>query len=442
VPSVQLLPARSYRWNFVVLGLDISLFTLALTFASAYGVLPLFAHHLTDSNVALGLIPAVRALGALLPPILVAASVQRLRRRKPFVLAWTVLERLPYLALALLTPALAVAHPTLLLWIFFVLMAVGAGAGGVTAPAWLDLVARVLPDDWRGRFFGLWSALGSLLGLAGGALTAALLRLPDWPTGFALCFGCAFGCLIVSFVCLAVAREGPPAERAGTPTATGWREYVALVRRDGAFAAYLAANGLVTLAGLATAFYAVDAKRALGLTDAGAGLYAVVLLAAALAGNLLWGYVGDHAGHRRVLEAGALCTGLAAGLAVASHAGAVGVILYGAAFALVGLGSSAVQLAALTVVLDFGAAEERAAYIGIASLAQVPFACVGPVLGGAVADRLGYGAIFVLSLLLGLTGAAFIRARVRDPRRPDMAAEIDGPPAPDQSEGANGHAAR
>ena len=107
-----------------------------------------------------------------------------------------------------------------------------------------------------------------------------------------------------------------------------------------------------------------------------------------------------------------------------------------------GLGSSAVQLAALTVVLDFGAAEERAAYIGIASLAQVPFACAGPVLGGAVADRLGYGAVFVLSLLLGLAGAAFIRARVRDPRRPDVAAEVESPPAPDQSGGANGHAAR
>jgi len=442
VPSVSLLPARSYRWNFVMLGLDISLFTLALTFASAYGVLPLFAHHLTDSNVALGLIPAVRALGALLPPILVAAFVQRLRRRKPFVLAWTVLERLPYLALAILTPALAIAHPTLLLWIFFASIAVGACAGGVTAPAWLDLVARVLPDDWRGRFFGLWSALGSLLGLGGGALTAALLRLPDWPTGFALCFGCAFGCLIVSFVCLAVAREGPPTERARTPTAAGWREYAALVRRDDNFAAYLAANGLVTLAGLATAFYAVDAKRALGLTDAGAGLYAVVLLAAALAGNLLWGYVGDHTGHKRVLEAGALCTGLAAGLAVVSHAGAVGIVLYGAAFALVGLGSSAVQLAALTVVLDFGAVEERAAYIGIASLAQAPFACAGPVLGGAVADRLGYGAIFMLSLLLGLAGAAFVRARVRDPRRPDAGAEIGRAAVPDLPESANGRVAR
>lgn len=401
-----------------MLGLDISLFTLALTFASSYGVLPLFAHHLTNSNVALGLIPAVRALGTLLPPILVAAYVQRLRRRLPFILVCTVFERLPYLALAILTPLLAVSHPTLLLWLFFALLAAGTFAGGAISSAWLDLVARVLPDDWRGRFFGLWSALGSLLGLGGGALTAALLRIQSWPTGFALCFGCAFGCLVVSFAFLAVTREGaptdtPPAARSGT----NWRRYVALARGDGNFAAYLVANGLVTLSGMAIAFYAVDAKRTLLLSDAGAGLYGVVLLAASLAGNLMWGYVGDHAGHKRVLEVGALCTGLAAGTAVASHVQILGIVVYGAAFALVGLGSSAVQMAALTFVLDFAPIEERAAYIGIASLAQVPFACAAPVLGGVLADRVGYGTIFVLSLLLGLMGAAVVLTRVRDPRR-------------------------
>jgi len=35
--------------------------------------------------------------------------------RKPFILAWTVVERLPFLVIALLTLALAPAHATLLL---------------------------------------------------------------------------------------------------------------------------------------------------------------------------------------------------------------------------------------------------------------------------------------------------------------------------------------
>jgi len=62
------------------------------------------------------------------------------------------------------------------------------------------------------------------------------------------------------------------------------------------------------------------------------------------------------------------------------------------------------------------AAEDRPTYIGIASLAQVPFACAAPVVGGVIADRLGYGAVFVLTVLLGLAGAAMVVKKVRDPR--------------------------
>ena len=418
------LPPRAYRWNFVALGADIALFSMALTFASTYGVLPLFVHHLTRSNVALGLIPAVAAIGSFLPPILVAPLLQRRQRRKPFLLVSTVVERLPFLALALLTSTLAPAHPTLLLWCFFALFALSMAAGGVGVVPWLDFVARVLPDDWRGRFFGLWRALGMLLSLAGGVATAALLRARAWPTGFALCFGAGFVGLAVAYVFLAMTREGPapPALPVGEepPPVRRWRAYAVLLRRDPNFAAYLAANSLVTLAGLALAFYTVDAKSTLGLTDAGAGLYTVVLIGGMFVGNLLWGHLGDHGGHKRVLAGGALCTALGAGAALASHAAAgitLGVLAYGLAFALVGLGASAVQLAGTTFVLDFGTDADRPAYIGLAALGQLPFAGGGSLLSGVLADRFGYGAIFVLSLVLGLAGAGVVLRWVRDPRR-------------------------
>ena len=149
------LPERAYRWNFTVMGLDYSLFVLALSFTSVYGVLPLFVHHLTTSNLALGFIAAVRAIGSSLPPIMVAAYTERLRRKKPFLLVMTTIERLPYLVLALLIPLLATSHPILLLWLFFALIGLGTWFGGMGLPAWLDLISRMLPADWRGRFSAL-----------------------------------------------------------------------------------------------------------------------------------------------------------------------------------------------------------------------------------------------------------------------------------------------
>src|SRR5262249_476836 len=149
--SSLLWPERPYRWNFLVMGLDMGIFVAALSFASIYGVLPLFVHHLTSSNVALGLIPAVRSAAFLIPPVFVAVYVERLRLKKPFVVAMTVVERIPYLVLAIVTPLLALAHPGLLLWLFFILLAIGTTAGGTAMSAWMDLLARMMPPDWRGR---------------------------------------------------------------------------------------------------------------------------------------------------------------------------------------------------------------------------------------------------------------------------------------------------
>ena len=423
-----LLPERDYRWNFAVMGLDYSLFLLGLSFASVYGVLPLFVHHLTPSNLALGLIAAVRSAGFLVPPILVAGLVERLRRKKPFVVGTTVLERLPYLVLAVATPLLAGSHPTALLWLFFAMIGGGTLFGGLGMPAWLDLLARMLPADWRGRFFGLAAALGGLLGVAGSAGAAELLHRFAWPAGFALCYACTFACLVVSFVFICLGREPAPAAATPAPhpaAASYWRRLPTVVRGDRNFGRYLAAMALITLAGMATSFYTVDAKRSLHLTDAGAGLYSVVLLATSTIGNVLWGYVGDHHGHKRIVEGGAVCTGLAALLALLARDAPWGTVGYGLVFLLVGLASSAIQLASLTFIIDFAPAAQRPTYIGLATLAQAPFACGAPLLGGVIADRAGYPAVFILTAVLAAAGALIVLLSIVDPRmRPEQAAPV------------------
>src|SRR3954468_21780036 len=133
------------------MGLDISFFVLALSFASVYGILPLFVRHLSDENLAVGAIPAIRA-GALLPPIFVAGLTERLRRKQPFILGVTIFERVPYLILAIATPLLALSHPSALLWLFYAMLALTTLSAGIAMPAWLDLIARMIPADWRGRF--------------------------------------------------------------------------------------------------------------------------------------------------------------------------------------------------------------------------------------------------------------------------------------------------
>jgi MFS family permease len=414
-----LIPQRAYRWNFMMMGLDYSLFLLALSFASAYGVLPLFVHHLTTSNLALGLIISIRALGTSLPPIIVAPYTERLRRKKPFLLIVTTFERLPYVVLAFATLLLARDHATLLLWLFFAMIGIGTLFGGLGLPAWLDLMARMLPADWRGRFFGFGAAFGGLLGVLGAAIAALLLQRFAWPSNFAVCFACTSACLAISFIFIASCREPrPEAAPAARPHRGGdyWRGLPALLRADRNFARYLLATALISASGMAVAFYTVDAKRTLQLSDAAAGTYAIVLLAASTLGNVVWGYLGDHIGHKRVVEGGAVCTALAALVALLVRDSALSVVGFGLVFVLVGFATSGIQLAAFTFVIDFAPEAQRPTYVGLANLASVPFTAGAPLVAGVIADRAGYPAVFALTLVLALAGALLVWRYVIDPR--------------------------
>jgi MFS family permease len=417
VSSLTLLPPRRYRWNYTVMGLDISLFVLALSFASVYGILPLFVRHLSAENLAVGAIPAIRA-GTLLPPIFVAGLTERLRRKQPFIVGVTLFERVPYLILAVATPLLALSHPTTLLWLVYGLLAVTTIAAGVATPAWLDLIARMLPTDWRGRFFGLSSALGGLLGVAGSAVAAVLLARYDWVIGVALCFACAFVFLVFSLICLMLGREpaGMTQPAPIQPGMTAWGRFPTLVRRDRNLRHYILALVLITAASPTAAFYVVDAKEALHLSDGSASLYAVVLLAASTCGSLLWGYIGDHTGHKRVVLGGALCTGLAPLLALVARDPRWGPLAYGGVFVLAGLATSGLQLAALTFIVDLAPPDQRPTYIGMANAAQLPCALAAPLLGAALADARGYPSLFVLTAMLALAGAALVLRFVHDPR--------------------------
>lgn len=410
----------NWRWNFLVFGGDIAFFTFGLNISSAQTILPLFVHHLTPSNVAVALIAAVRNLGLFAPQLLVAPRVERLRHALPFILIATIFERIPFLLLAMCALWLTGTSPTLLLALFFLLLLMQQGAGGITFPPWLDLIARTIPSDWRGRFMGWWSGIGGIAGIAGAALGALLIADMAWPGNFALIFALTFAMMIVSFVLLALGREPPRAaqslsspsgetERRAVPGMLAMaREHWALLRADRPLQYLVIANAAVGIATMAGALFAISALRIGGLNAPEVGAESTVLIIATTAGNFLWGALGDRLGHRSVLIGAALCAAGAAALALVAH----GVVAYGLVFLLLGLHLSALVLSQLTFITEFAPPDRRPTYIALTSVAYAPFAVGAPILGGWLADRWGYAPVFVIAIAAGLTAAAIYRLRV------------------------------
>lgn len=415
------------RWNFAFFGGDIAFFSLGLSISSSYTILPLFVAHLTGSNVAVALIPAIRALGLYAPQLLVAPLVERLRRALPFILLATILERVPYLVLALGAIALAGRNAGALLALFFAMIFVALFAGGITYPAWLDMIARSIPRTWLGRFMGLWWGAGNVLGIGGAAIATVLLANVTWPLNFALCFLMTFAAMVISFVLLALGREparvtptspNPSAARRSISASLSAQahEITALVRHDGALRRLLVANGLVGMSTMAGALYAVSAVRLGGLSDPEVGAESTVLFVAMTVGSFAWGAIGDHFGHRATLLWGTVCAGIAGLVALVAH----GVLAYGVVFLALGLSISGVLLAGFTLITEFGPEERRPTYVALASVAYAPFVIGAPILGGFIANAWGYPPVFAVTALFATAAALLLRFWVPDPRMKPM----------------------
>ena len=111
---------RNFTWNFSVNLIDITFITLGLSLISRETIMPLLVSQMTDSKIAIGLIPAIYILGFYLPQLLVANYSEGLKWKKPFVMLLGGLgERVPYLLMGLVVWGLALKAPTLALTLFF-----------------------------------------------------------------------------------------------------------------------------------------------------------------------------------------------------------------------------------------------------------------------------------------------------------------------------------
>jgi MFS family permease len=417
VPSAEIRPAPArddVRHNLLALGADFSLFLVGLSFASQSTILPAFAETLGASNLVIGAIPALMTVGWFMPSLLAAGHTETLRHRLPFVLRWTVWERVPFAALALLAFFVAGPAPALARGLLLALLLFTTAVGGILMPAWMDIVGRTIPTHLRGRFFGITSLVANAGGMLGSIFTAWVLAAVAAPASYGWCFAAAAVCMALSYAALAVTREPPvTAPAAAVPLRTYLRRIPGLLRRDRNFRRFLVARTVVAGGTMAPAFYTVYALRALGAEAWQVGVFTSVLLSGQMVGNLVLGWLADRRGHLLVIALGAAAMGLASATALA----ATSLEVYAAVFALTGVLQAAANVSNLNVLLEFApTVEERPTYVGLGTTAVAPMVFAAPLLGGLVADAAGFRAVFALGGALGAVGLVLVLWLVRDPR--------------------------
>jgi MFS family permease len=401
-------------FNFIVNVLDGAFFGLALGFASFGTNIPIFVNQLTDRALLIGLIPAIHVAGIRFPALFTASMVSRRKRYKPFLMACTVQERLPFLGLAIVAWFMHDLNPSIVVVLIYGLLIWQGLGGGFGLVAWQSMLAKVLSPRRLGTFYGAQTAASAVLASLSALAAGFILDHTSDRVGFALIFLLAFCALIISFVSLSLTREPeePPFEDL-PPRGVVQVSLKGILQRDLNFRWFLVVTVLAQLATMCFAFYMLHVYETYTTSKTLIGLLTSASLIAQVLANLVLGRLGDRKSHYLVLGVGFAAATLSA--LVAWQANSVAWFFLVVFFA--GVANVGVWTISMAMTVEFGRPEERQAYIGLANTLIAPATILAPVFGGWLADRAGFQATFFVSFVCGVLTVLVYLLRLRDPRK-------------------------
>jgi MFS family permease len=404
---------KHLRFNLAVSMMDAGFFGIGWGFGSIGTIIPLFVSHMTSSALLIGLIPAIHAVGWQLPQLFMANSVSRLRHYKPMVMLMTIQERLPFLGLALVAVFLSKLGNTLALILTFALLVWQGLGSGFTANAWQSMIAKIIPSDWRGTFFGGQAAIANILMSIAAIAAGYILDRLHAPINFTVCFLLTFSGLVLSYFSLGMTREPVDQEKLiPERQSSPWKGGLEILRRDKNFTAFLVIRILSQFATMGFSFYIVYGLLHFGMSDLTAGFLTAALTISSTIANAVMGWLGDRLGHRAMLIAGSVSVALSS--LIAWGAPSIG-WLY-PVFILNGLANVAIWTIGMAITVEFGNEENRPTYIGLSNTLVAPFTIIAPLIGGLIAETAGFQTTFMVSAIGGVVTALLLFWLVRDPR--------------------------
>ena len=390
---------RSRRLGGTVVALSVVSLLTDLSSEIIYPLLPLFLTSVLGASAAtLGLIEGAAETTAALLRLASGWWSDRVRRRKPLVLAGYVLSGLARPLVALATGAGQVLAVRLA-------DRVGKGIRGAPRDA---LIADAVHPALRGRAFGVHRAADHLGAVLGPLVAFALLQGAGLPLRTVFLVAAIPGVAAVLVLWLGV-RERP---REAAPAAEAELPRDASATLGGPFRRYLAVLVVFTLGNASDAFLLLRAAD-LGVATASVPLLWALLHVVKSASSALGGGLSDRLGRRPLIVGGwlvyALVYLLFARATAAWQAWAL-FALYGTYFGL----TEGVEKA---LVADLAPAARRGTAFGWYNLAVGVAALPASALFGLVWDRRGPAAAFHLGAGLALAAAVGLLALV-PPGRP------------------------
>jgi MFS family permease len=379
---------------------------LATTFVSV------FALRLGATTGQVGWLTALTALVNVVWLIPAARLIERQRRRLPLILVTGLLQRLGYLAMALM-PVIVITGQVEALIVINTLITLPAA---VINTAITSLIPDLTTPERRGQVVSarwlILSVMATTAALAGGRI----LDLMPVPTNYQVLLGVG---AFLSLLSLRYLRRiqvpgGVIVHRTDQP-----RERYSLQRLRQSLTQIFSHRDFVRFAMASFVFYwglylpgalwSVIRVRNLGATDTWIGIIAVVVNGATIAGYLVWGKVTARWSQHRIL----VITAVAVAAYAFSTAFVPTIAWMIPTSILGGFSWAGCNLVLFSVMLGVSPNEHRPTYVAFYTALMNITAFGGPLLGAALSDWAGIRTAFVVASGVRLVGAILFFRLVR-----------------------------
>jgi MFS family permease len=356
-----------------------------------------FALALKASTAQIGLLTSfpnlLMALSQLFSPSLAKKAGSRKALLLPLVFLHAVMW-LPILFIPFFLPGQSI-------WWLILFFTISTIAGAMPSPAWGSMMADLVPERIRGRYFAARGRIIAVVTLAFSFIAAGILQITKSNVfiGFIFLFGGAFVFRLISFYFLNRQYEPPPFESPGKQ-----ESILDMIKSLGSsnlgrFSIYIA---LVTFAtNIASPFFSVYMLRDLHFNYFG---YMFITSIASLTAPLFlpyWGRRADRAGNIRIIRITSILIPFIPMLwLISKQIYIIAIAETFSQFAWAGF-----NLAASNFVYDAATPETRTRHIALFNAMNGIAVCFGALLGGFLANRLPALLGFNLLTLFLLSGS-------------------------------------
>ncbi len=422
----------SLRRNFLMILMDGILFHLSLAFSHETTIVPVFISAIGGSRVMVGIISSIRLGGWYSPQLFAAGYFGHRQRKKLLIVIMNIIGRTFFIPFLLVVYFYGMRNPTLLIISFTLAIAAVNIGDGLVGALWLDLLAKCIPLNYRGRLLGGRQVLGGLLAVAAGFLIKYILELPslEFPRNYFWIFFICFSLLIsgISFNLLIKEPIYPFKAERKASFLEFLRSLKILIRKDKVFNRLIYVKLLGVFSTMALPFYILYAREVLNMEAGIIGLFISFNMIGKTIASLIWGYISDKISNKLVIQLvlasmliaplSALVLTLLVNYDLISGGANIVKYIYLGIFFILGVVIGGEWMGFINFTLEIADPLERPSYIAVNNSMGIPIMIL-PAIGGLIVQYISYSAVFALVTIFVAT-ALILSFSLKDPRSKDI----------------------